>query len=69
MPGKEPELVSNTIGGNGTTFDLQGRLVVCEGDDRCLTRMGALRDLWTAAGLDAIETREITVTADIRRFR
>jgi len=39
-PGKEPELVRNTIGGNGTTFDLQGRLVVCEGDDRRLTRMG-----------------------------
>src|SRR6516164_4309247 len=39
-PGKEPELVRTTIGGNGTTFDLQGRLIVCEGDDRCLTRMG-----------------------------
>src|SRR5205814_2356246 len=39
-PGKEPELVRTTIGGNGTTFDLQGRLVVCEGDDRRLTRMG-----------------------------
>ena len=40
-PGKAPELVRNTIGGNGTTFDLQGRLIVCEGDDRRLTRMGA----------------------------
>ena len=40
-PGKEPELVRTTIGGNGTTFDLQGRLIVCEGDDRRLTRMGA----------------------------
>ena len=40
-PGKEPEVVRNTIGGNGTTFDLQGRLVVCEGDDRRLTRMDA----------------------------
>ena len=39
-PGKEPELVRTTIGGNGTTFDLQGRLIVCEGDDRRLTRMG-----------------------------
>jgi gluconolactonase len=36
-PGKEPELVRTTIGGNGTTFDLQGRLIVCEGDDRRLT--------------------------------
>ena len=40
MPGKEPELVRTTIGGNGTTFDLLGRLIVCEGDDRRLTRMG-----------------------------
>src|ERR1700730_10188431 len=40
-PGKEPAVVRNTIGGNGTTFDLQGRLVVCEGDDRRLTRMDA----------------------------
>ena len=28
-PGKEPELVRTTIGGNGTTFDMQGRLIVC----------------------------------------
>ena len=39
-PGKEPEFVRTTTGGNGTTFDLQGRLIVCEGDDRRLTRMG-----------------------------
>ena len=39
-PGQQPELVRTTIGGNGTTFDLQGRLIVCEGDDRRLTRMG-----------------------------
>jgi gluconolactonase len=37
---EKPELVRTTIGGNGTTFDLQGRLIVCEGDDRRLTRMG-----------------------------
>jgi len=40
-PGKTPEVVRTTIGGNGTTFDLQGRLIVCEGDDRRVTRMGA----------------------------
>ena len=40
-PGKEPEVVRNTIGGNGTTFDLQGRLIVCEGDDRRPTRTSA----------------------------
>ena len=39
-PGKPPELVRTTAGGNGTTFDVQGRLIVCEGDGRCVTRMG-----------------------------
>src|ERR1700739_1522623 len=38
--GREPELVRTTIGVNGTPFDLQGRLIVCEGDDRRLTRTG-----------------------------
>src|SRR5260370_19852230 len=33
-PGKEPELVRTTIGGNGTTFDLHDRPIVGEGDDR-----------------------------------
>ena len=38
-PGKEPELVrANTGEGNGTTFDLQGRLVICEGGNRRVTR-------------------------------
>jgi gluconolactonase len=39
--GGAAELVRNTEGGNGTTFDLQGRLVVCEGDGRKVTRTGA----------------------------
>lgn len=39
-PGKAPELVRETAGGNGTTFDLQGRLIHCEGDGRRVTRMG-----------------------------
>ena len=38
-PGKAPELVRSTIGCNGTTFDIEGRLVVCEGDDRRIMRM------------------------------
>src|SRR5256712_10801160 len=38
-PGKEQELVrSNTGEGNGTTVDLQGRLVICEGGNRRVTR-------------------------------
>jgi gluconolactonase len=39
-PGQAPEVVRETAGGNGTTFDLQGRLILCEGDSRCVTRMG-----------------------------
>jgi gluconolactonase len=40
-PGKAPEIVRTTAGGNGTTFDLAGRLILCEGDGRLVTRMGA----------------------------
>ncbi len=40
-PGKEPELVRLTKGGNGTSFDLEGRLINCEGDGRRVTRMNA----------------------------
>jgi len=40
-PGKEPELVRTTIGGNGTTFDPQGRLIQCEGGNRRVTRWPA----------------------------
>ena len=31
-------IVRKTEGGNGTTFDLQGRLILCEGDARRVTR-------------------------------
>ena len=41
-PGKPPEMVrQNTGEGNGTTFDVQGRLVMCEGSHRRVTRMSA----------------------------
>ena len=44
VPGKEPELVrSNTGEGNGTTFDLQGRLVMCEGGNRRVTRWNGIQ--------------------------
>ena len=43
-PGGAAELLrENTGEGNGTTFDLQGRLVICEGGNRRLT-------LWPADG-------------------
>jgi len=38
-PGSAAELVRETAGGNGTTFDLKGRLVMCEGTSRSVTRM------------------------------
>jgi gluconolactonase len=42
VPGRAHEVVrEKTGGGNGTTFDLQGRLVLCEGDNRRVTRRGA----------------------------
>ena len=42
VPGRAPEVVrEKTGGGNGTTFDLQGRLVICEGDNRRVARMAA----------------------------
>src|SRR5499427_4049020 len=41
-PGRAPEVVrERTGGGNGTTFDLAGRLVLCEGDNRRVTRTAA----------------------------
>lgn len=36
--GQPHKLVRQTTGGNGTTFDMQGRLINCEGDARRLTR-------------------------------
>jgi len=41
VPGQKPVLVRKTTGGNGTTFDMQGRLINCEGDGRRLTRTEA----------------------------
>ena len=36
--GGKPELVRNTVGGNGLTFDLEGRLIHCEGEMHAVTR-------------------------------
>jgi gluconolactonase len=38
-PGQKPELVAQTQEGNGTTFDLQGRVVICEGGARRVSRL------------------------------
>ena len=40
--GGAPEIIREPSGGtNGITFDLQGRLLMCEGDNRRITRMEA----------------------------
>lgn len=42
VPGANAELLRDNTGeGNGTTFDLQGRLVMCEGGHRRVSRMRA----------------------------
>jgi len=58
-PGQPPETVrSNTGEGNGTTFDLDGRLVICEGGNRRVTRWSAdgtsevLMDRWEGKRLN-----------------
>jgi len=39
VPGGSPELIrDNTGDGNGTTLDLQGRIIVCEGGSRRISR-------------------------------
>lgn len=39
VPGRQPEVIREQSGGsNGMTFDLQGRLLICEGDNRQVTR-------------------------------
>ncbi|MDA0661394.1 MAG: SMP-30/gluconolactonase/LRE family protein [Proteobacteria bacterium] len=37
-PGEEPVLIRRTNNGNGMTFDLQGRLIQCEGEGKRVTR-------------------------------
>ena len=40
VPGGEPEVIRENSGAaNGLTFDLQGRMIMCEGDNRQMTRM------------------------------
>ena len=42
IPGQKAELLrERTRGGNGTTFDLQGQVVICEGEGRRVSRLGS----------------------------
>ena len=58
-PGGQPEVFRENSGGsNGLTFDLQGRLIMCEGDGRRLARMEpdgaitAVADRWDGKRLN-----------------
>jgi gluconolactonase len=61
--GKTPELVRKTVGGNGTTFDLQGRLINCEGDGRRVTRAEPGGHVITL--LDRIEDKRLNRPNDV----
>jgi gluconolactonase len=49
VPGEAVDVVRTTEGGNGTTFDLDGNLIVCEGRGRKVTRMTADGSVTTIA--------------------
>ena len=61
--GQKAEVVRKTIGGNGTTFDLQGRLVNCEGDGRMVTRLEANGAVTTLA--DRFEGKKLNRPNDV----
>jgi gluconolactonase len=63
-PGGTPEIVRRDTGeGNGTTFDLAGRLVMCEGGNRRVTRMAA--DGSVAVLMDRFQGRRINRPNDV----
>jgi gluconolactonase len=63
-PGGAPEIVRGDTGeGNGTTFDLAGRLVICEGGNRRVTRMAA--DGSIAVLMDRYQGRRINRPNDV----
>jgi gluconolactonase len=63
-PGGAPEVARTDTGeGNGTTFDLSGRLVMCEGGNRRVTRMAA--DGSIAVLMDRYQGRRINRPNDV----
>jgi len=61
--GQPHEVVRKTQGGNGTTFDLQGRLINCEGDARRVTRTGA--DGTVSVLIDRFEGKRLNRPNDV----
>ena len=63
-PGKAAEIVRTDTGeGNGTTFDLEGRLVMCEGSNRRVTRTG--RDGRVEVLVDRFEGKRLNRPNDV----
>jgi gluconolactonase len=63
-PGQTPEVARNETGeGNGTTFDLQGRLVICEGGNRRVARIAA--DGSVAVLMDRYQGKRINRPNDV----
>jgi gluconolactonase len=63
VPGKAAELVrANTGEGNGTTFDLQGRLVICEGGNRRVTRWNGAQ---SEVLMDRFESKRLNRPNDV----
>jgi gluconolactonase len=61
--GDKPQVVRKTDGGNGTTFDLQGRLIMCEGDGRRVTRTGTDGSVTTL--IDRFEGKRLNRPNDV----
>ena len=61
--GQPAEKVRETLGGNGTTFDLHGRLINCEGDARRVTRTE--RDGTVGVLLDRFEGKRLNRPNDV----
>jgi gluconolactonase len=62
-PGQAHQEVRKTIGGNGTTFDLQGRLILCEGDGRRVTRTALDGTVTTL--IDRFESKKLNRPNDV----
>jgi len=64
VPGREPQLVrENTGGGNGTTFDLSGHLIICEMENRRVVRL--LEDGRTEVIADQFEGKRLNRPNDV----
>jgi gluconolactonase len=61
--GDKPQVVRKTEGGNGTTFDMQGRLINCEGDGRRVTRTASDGSVTTL--IDRFEGKRLNRPNDV----